>query len=87
MYKPLHLPLIEALPEKLLADRQAKLGQLSIYEQEQQAIAEVLELPLSGGEASILRTVQEATIYNHSRRIPQQRQPIPPELPDYGGAS
>lgn len=75
-YKPLHLPKIEALPDLLFPDRLAKLGELSIFEQEQQAVEQVVRFeptvvtdpPGLGGELSIQRTVAEAMDYQASRR-------------------
>lgn len=47
-YRPLHIPLIEALPEKLFSDAPRHLGQLSLYEQEQEAVtAKVIPFPMA----------------------------------------
>lgn len=46
-YKPLYLPLIDALPEKLFSDAARHLGQLSLFEQEQEAVGvKILQFPM-----------------------------------------
>lgn len=61
---------LDDLAETLMADRRAKLGQLSIYEQEQAALTEqVVRFEVgSGGEWSIENTVREAMAFNEARR-------------------
>lgn len=61
---------LDTLADHLMADRRAKLGELSIYEQEQVALAEVVAFnPVGmGGELALERTVTEAMAFNDARR-------------------